>query len=374
MSDNTKAQSGLRDVKAGRTTISTVGPEGKSLSYRGYDIIELCAKASFEETAYMLIYGDLPNAQELANYKARLKALRSLPEAMKKMLELIPKDAHPMDVMRSGCSFLGHLEEEASFDDQFKAADRMISSFPSILNYWYHFAHNGKRISVESGQDSVAGHFLETLLGKEPDTTSVKVIDVSLILYAEHEFNASTFAARVAAGTLTDIHSAITGAIGTLRGPLHGGANEAAMEMLDGFESVEDARTKVLDLLSRKIKIMGFGHAVYKISDPRSDIIKGWSKKLAEKAGDMKLFNISCEVERLMREEKRMFPNADFFHASAYRYLGIPTKLFTPLFVCSRVSGWVAHIIEQRSDNKLIRPSAEYAGPQNRPVPVLAER
>ena len=366
---------GLRDIKAGKTAISTVGSEGKSLSYRGYDIIELTEKASFEETAYLLIYGELPNSSELANYKKRLQSLRSLPAALKSVLELIPKDAHPMDVMRTGCSFLGHLEPETNFSKQFEIADRMLAVFPSMLNYWYRFTHFSERIDPsKSEEETLAGFFLETLLGKKPNESGRKVIDVSLILYAEHEFNASTFNSRVAAATLSDIYSSITGGIGTLRGPLHGGANEAAMEMLDGFTSVEDANAKVLDLLARKVKIMGFGHAVYKISDPRSDIIKSWSKKLAEQCDDSMLYDISCEVERVMKQEKNMFPNADFFHASAYRYLDIPTKMFTPLFVCSRISGWIGHVIEQRTDNKLIRPSAEYIGSGQRPVPVIADR
>ena len=357
-----KQAEGLRGIKAGETAICTVGHDGKGLSYRGYEITALSEHCCFEEVAYLLIYNKLPNKTELEQYKKRLQGYRNVPDSLKSVLEQIPKNAAPMDVLRTGCSFLGNIEEETQFTQQYDKLDRMLAVFFSILNYWYQFSHFGKRISTETDTETIAGHFLATLYGRKPTELETKVIDVSMILYAEHEFNASTFAARVCASTLSDIHSCITGAIGTLRGPLHGGANEAAMALLETLNSVEHAERVILDKLSKKEKIMGFGHAVYKLKDPRNEIIKKWSEQLSKGHPNESLYAISCTIERIMKEEKGMFANADFFHASAYNFLGIPTKLFTPIFVCSRLSGWGAHIIEQRADNKLIRPGAEYIG------------
>ncbi|WP_151704543.1 bifunctional 2-methylcitrate synthase/citrate synthase [Nitrincola alkalilacustris] len=365
---------GLRGQSAGATALCTVGQTGAGLTYRGYDMKELADKAEFEEVAYLLVYGKLPNQAELDAYKAKLKSLRGLPEALKTVLEQIPADAHPMDVMRTGCSMLGNLEQEKDFSEQYDKIDRMLGIFPSIINYWYNFSHKGERINVEPDANSIGEHFLWTLHGKKPDPLHVKVMHASLILYAEHEFNASTFAARVCASTLSDIHSCVTGAIGTLRGPLHGGANEAAMAMIQDWKSPEEAEANIMGMLERKEKIMGFGHAIYRDSDPRNEIIKGWSKKLSEQVGDSVLYPVSERVEAVMWREKKLFCNADFFHASAYHFMGIPTELFTPIFVCSRVTGWTAHVIEQRENNRIIRPSADYTGPEQRPVPPMSER
>src|SRR5690554_5970750 len=365
---------GLRGQSAGETALCTVGKTGAGLTYRGYDIKELADKAQFEEVAYLLLYGKLPNQAELDGYKAKLKGMRGLPEALKTVLEQIPKDAHPMDVMRTGCSMLGNLETEMDFSEQHDKIDRMLAVFPSIINYWYNFAHHGKRINTETDADSIGEHFLWTLHDKKPEPLHVKVMHASLILYAEHEFNASTFTARVCASTLSDIHSCITAAIGSLRGPLHGGANEAAMDMIERFTSPDHAEQEMLGMLARKEKIMGFGHAIYKDSDPRNDIIKGWSEKLAADVGDTVLYPVSARCEEVMRREKNMFCNADFFHASAYHFMGIATKLFTPIFVISRLTGWAAHVMEQRADNRIIRPSAEYIGPEPRKVTPIEQR
>jgi 2-methylcitrate synthase len=365
---------GLRGQSAGQTALCTVGKTGTGLTYRGYDISELAAGATFEEVAYLILYGELPNVHQLSAYKAKLKKLRGLPKAVKEVLERIPKSTHPMDVMRTGCSMLGNVEPEGDFSHQHEIADRLLGALPSIINYWYRFTHDGVRIETETDEDSVAGHFIYTLLGHSPSELHQRVMDVSLILYAEHEFNASTFTARVCASTLSDMHSCVTGAIGSLRGPLHGGANEAAMELIEKFRSPEDAATGLRVMLERKDKIMGFGHAIYSTSDPRNAIIKSWAQKLAEAAGDKLLYPISVAVEKVMWDEKKLFANADFFHASAYHLMGIPTKLFTPIFVCSRVSGWSAHVIEQRSNNRIIRPSADYIGPAPRPFVKLAVR
>ena len=365
---------GLRGQSAGETALCTVGKTGTGLTYRGYDISELADGATFEEVAYLVLYGELPNEKQLSVYKAKLKNLRALPKSVKDVLEHIPKSTHPMDVMRTGCSFLGNVEPEADFSHQHDIADRLLSTLPAIINYWYRYSHDGVRIETETDEDSLAGHFLHLLHGRSPSELHQRVMDVSLILYAEHEFNASTFTARVCASTLSDMHSCVTGAIGSLRGPLHGGANEAAMEMIEKFDSASEASAGIKGMLARKDKIMGFGHAIYSTSDPRNAIIKRWSEKLSKEAGDDVLFSVSAAVEKAMWDEKKLFANADFYHASAYHFMGIPTKLFTPIFVCSRASGWTAHVMEQRSNNRIIRPSADYIGPTPRPFVKLSDR
>jgi len=373
MSDK-KTGAGLRGQSAGQTEICTVGAAGNSLRYRGYAVDELAEKASFNEVAHLVLKGHLPNREELDAYTARLKSLRGLPDALREVLERIPADAHPMDVLRTGCSFLGNLETEEGFDAQQDVADRLLATFPSMITYWYRFSHDGKRIDVETDDDSIGGHFLHLLHGKTPSELHARVMDVSLILYAEHEFNASTFTARVCASTLSDMHSCVTGAIGSLRGPLHGGANEMAMAMLEQYHTPEQAREDVLQKLAAKEKIMGFGHAVYREKDPRNAIIREWSRKLADDVGDDTLFAVSEIVEKTMWEEKKLFANADFYHASAYHFMGIPTSLFTPIFVMSRVTGWCGHIMEQRANNRIIRPGADYIGPEDRAVPSIDER
>ena len=374
MADKKLSGAGLRGQSAGETTLCTVGKTGSGLTYCGYDIAELAENAKFEEVAYLLYNGELPTQSQLDQYTTKLKGLRSLPDALKTVLEHIPATAHPMDVMRTGASMLGNLETEMSFAQQQDAADRLLALLPSIVCYWYKFSHDGERIETATDDDSIAGHFLHMLRGQKPNAMHQRVMDVSLILYAEHEFNASTFAARVCASTLSDMHSCVTGAIGTLRGPLHGGANEAAMDMIEDWKSPIEARENILAMLGRKDKIMGFGHASYRESDPRNAIIKQWSEKLAQEVGDTTLYPVSVEVEKVMWEEKKLFCNADFFHASAYNFMGIPTKLFTPIFVCSRVSGWTAHVMEQRSNNRIIRPSADYTGPDARSWVDIGER
>jgi 2-methylcitrate synthase len=365
---------GLRGQSAGETALCTVGKEGTGLTYRGYDMKELAEKVSFEEVAYLLLKGELPNQAELDAYKAKLKGLRSLPQPLKEVLERIPRDAHPMDVMRIGCSFLGNLETENSFEEQEDAADRLLAIFPSIITYWYRYSHDGVRIDENTDDDSIGAHFLNCLHGKAPSELHAQVMNVSLILYAEHEFNASTFTARVCASTLSDMHSCVTGAIGSLRGPLHGGANEAAMEMIEKWQSADEAEREIVGMLERKEKIMGFGHAIYREFDPRNAVIKHWAEKLADEVGDKTLYPVSVRVEEVMWREKKLFPNADFFHASAYHFMGIPTKLFTPIFVMSRLTGWAAHVMEQRANNRIIRPSADYVGPDVRPVPPIDSR
>ena len=362
MSDKKKG-GGLAGVTAGETAIATVGKEGAGLTYRGYDIYDLAENARFEEVAHLLIHGSLPSAAELDAYVARLKGFRGLPEALRTVLEMIPANAHPMDVLRTGCSVLGNLEPEGDFSRQLDVADRLLASFPSMMIYWYRYHADGKRIDTETDDDSVAGHFLHLLHDKPPSEFHQRVLDISLILYAEHEFNASTFTARVIAATLSDFHSAITGAIGALRGPLHGGANEAAMELIERFETAEAADAGVRAMLAAKDKIMGFGHRVYTTSDPRNVVIKKLSEKLSEEVGDDRLFSVSEAIETVMWDEKKLFPNADFYSASAYHFMGIPTALFTPIFVCSRITGWAAHVMEQRANNRLIRPAADYTGP-----------
>ncbi|KXI29040.1 bifunctional 2-methylcitrate synthase/citrate synthase [Paraglaciecola hydrolytica] len=374
MVDKKLSGAGLRGQSAGETSLCTVGKSGSGLTYRGYDVADLADNATFEEVAFLLFEGELPNQQQLDKYKTELKALRDLPQALKEVLQRIPASAHPMDVMRTGCSFLGNLEPEEDFTQQNHAANRLLAAFPAIMCYWYRFSHEGVEIDCVTQEDSIAGHFLTLLNGKAPSAQHQKVMDVSLILYAEHEFNASTFTARVCASTLSDMFSCITGAIGTLRGPLHGGANEAAMDMIQKFTSPADAKTQMAGMLERKEKIMGFGHAIYRTSDPRNVIIKAWSEKLAKENGDTSLYDISVACEEFMWDSKKLFCNADFFHASAYHFMGIPTKLFTPIFVCSRLTGWAAHVMEQRSNNRIIRPSADYIGEEPRKVTPIAQR
>jgi len=359
-----KAAGGLAGVTAGKTAICTVGKEGAGLTYRGYDIYDLAENATFEEVAYLLIHGNLPNQATLDAYRDQLKGMRGLPALLKETLEKIPGTTHPMDVLRTGCSVLGNIEPEEDFSRQEEIADRLLASFPSMLIYWHRFHADGKRIDTETDDDTVAGHFLHMLHDRPPSEFHRHVLAVSLILYAEHEFNASTFTARVIAATLSDFHSAITGAIGALRGPLHGGANEAAMELIQRFDSVAEAETGIREALARKEKIMGFGHRVYTTSDPRNKVNKEFSRRLSEEVGDDRLYAVSETIEKIMWDEKKLFANADFYTASTYHFLGIPTPLFTPIFVCSRVTGWAAHVIEQRADNRLIRPGADYIGPE----------
>lgn len=357
---------GLRGQSAGSTALCTVGKTGTGLTYRGYDITDLAHHAQFEEVAHLLLVGHLPTQAELDQYKTRLIGLRGLPEKLKQALELIPAEAHPMDVMRTGCSVLGNLEPEHSFADQQSATERMLALFPAIICYWYRFSHDGVRIdTADQSEDSIGGYFLKMLTGQAPSELFKKVMHCSLTLYAEHEFNASTFTARVCASTLSDIHSCVTGAIGTLRGPLHGGANEAAMAMIEQWQSADEAEAGIMRMLANKEKIMGFGHAIYRESDPRNALIKEWSKVLSEAVGDIHLYAVSERVEAVMKREKDLFCNADFFHASAYHFMGIPTKLFTPIFVMSRLTGWAAHVYEQRANNRIIRPSADYVGPEH---------
>ncbi len=374
MVDKKLSGAGLRGQSAGETALSTVGKSGSGLTYRGYDIKDLAANTRFEEVAYLILYGELPTQAQLDAYRQKLKGLRGLPQALKDVLERIPADAHPMDVMRTGCSMLGNLEMENDFSEQSDITDRLLAAFPSIICYWYRFSHDGVRIETETDDEEIGAHFLHLLHGKKPSQLHADVMSSSLILYAEHEFNASTFTARVCASTLSDMHSCVTGAIGSLRGPLHGGANEAAMELIQDMKDPVDAKTTLKGMLDRKEKIMGFGHAIYRESDPRNAIIKEWSAKLADEFGDSRLYDVSVACEELMWDEKKLFCNADFFHASAYHYMGIPTKLFTPIFVCSRVTGWAAHVMEQRANNRIIRPSADYVGEEPREVMPIAER
>ena len=366
---------GLEGVVAGRTAISTVGKEGLGLTYRGYSINDLAEQATFEEVAYLLIHGELPSGEELGRYRKRLAGLRSIPEELRKVLEQLPAKAHPMDVLRTGCSALGTLEPETEQHDPHQVADRLLAAFPAMLLYWYHFQRDGRRIETGSDEESQAGHFLRLLHGQKPDELRRRAVDVSLILYAEHEFNASTFSARVTASTLADFYAAITSAIGTLRGPLHGGANEEAMRLISRFATPEEAESAVRAMLAAGEKIMGFGHRVYKkLADPRSAVIQEWARRLSEAAGDMRLYRVSERIEQLVREEKGLYPNLDFYSASAYHLCGIPTPMFTPVFVFARIAGWSAHVIEQRSANRIFRPIAEYTGPAPRPYPPLEAR
>jgi 2-methylcitrate synthase len=365
---------GLAGVVAGESAISTVGQAGKGLSYRGYSIDDLATKASFEEVAYLLHYGALPTRAELAVFSKELIALRTLPLALKTLLKAIPQATHPMDVLRTGCSFLGTLEPEENFSQQIAVANRLLALFPGMLGYWYALHFQERTLSGETEAPDMAGHFFELLHGKAPTLLQRKMLNVSLILYAEHEFNASTFSARVTAATLSDFYSAITSAIGTLRGPLHGGANEAAMALISQFKTPDEAEKGLMDLLARKEKIMGFGHRVYTVCDPRSDIIKAYAKELASTHPDGYLYAVSERIEAVMWREKKLFPNLDFYSACAYHCCDIPTPLFTPLFVISRITGWSAHVFEQRANNRLIRPTSEYIGPAPRAFIPLEAR